>query len=84
MFLRNYVEFHTGTRLFTKIYGRCRIPFFLQELSESSRCDLSRTIIYQSIEHGNDLTCHTEPVVLFLVLRKNNFSPQQGQRRAKF
>ena len=57
---------------------------FLQELSESSRCDLSRTMVYQSINHGNDLTCHAEPVVLFLVLRKNNFSPQHGQRRTKF
>ena len=41
-------------------------------------------MVYHSIDHGNDLTCHAEPVVLFLVFRKNNFSPQHGQRRTKF
>ena len=46
--------------------------------------DWSRTMVYHSIDHGNDLTCHAEPVVLFLVFRKNNFSPQHGQRRTKF
>ena len=38
-------------------------------------------MIYDSIDHGNDETCHTLPVVLFLVFRKNNFTPQHGQRK---
>ena len=36
------------------------------------------------IDHGNDITCHVVPVVLFLVFRKNNFTPQHGQRKTKF
>ena len=32
----------------------------------------------------NDVTCHAVPVVLFLVVRKNNFTPQHGQGRTKF
>ena len=36
------------------------------------------------IDHGNDITCQAVQVVLFLVFRKNNFTPQHGQRRTKF
>ena len=57
---------------------------FLQELSESSRADWSSVMVYDSIDHENDETYHAAPVVLFLVFRKNNFTPQHGQRRAKF
>ena len=32
----------------------------------------------------NDVTCYAVPVVLFLVFRKNNFTPQHGQGRTKF
>ena len=32
----------------------------------------------------NDVTCYAVPVVLFLVFRKNNFTPQHGQGRNKF
>ena len=31
---------------------------------------------YKSTDHGNDVTSHAVPVVLFLVFRKNNFTPQ--------
>ena len=31
---------------------------------------------YESTDHGNDVTSHAVPVVLFLVFRKNNFTPQ--------
>ena len=27
-------------------------------------------MVYESIDHGNDVTCHAVPVVLFLVSRK--------------
>ena len=27
-------------------------------------------MVYESIDHGNDVTCHEVPVVLFLVFRK--------------
>ena len=27
-------------------------------------------MVYESIDHGNDVTCHAVPVVLFLVFRK--------------
>ena len=27
-------------------------------------------MVYESIDHGNDVTCHAVPVVLFLALRK--------------
>ena len=27
-------------------------------------------MVYKSIDHGNDVTCHTVPVVSFLVFRK--------------
>ena len=57
---------------------------FLQKLSESSRVDWSRVMVYDSIDRGNDETCQAVPVVLFLVFRKNNFTPQHGQRRTKF
>ena len=36
---------------------------------------------YESIVHGNDVTCYAVPVVLLLVCRKNNFTPQHGQRK---
>ena len=26
--------------------------------------------VYESIDHGSDVTCHAVPVVLFLVFRK--------------
>ena len=45
----------------------------LQQLSESSRADWSRAImVYESIDHRNDVTCHAVPVVLFLVFRKKS------------
>ena len=40
-------------------------------------------MVYESIDHGNNVTCHAMPVVLFLVFRKNNFTPQHGKRRTK-
>ena len=27
-------------------------------------------MVYEGIDHGNDVTCHAVPVVLFLVFRK--------------
>ena len=39
-------------------------------MSESSRADWSRAMVYESIDHGNDVTCHAVPVVLFLSFRK--------------
>ena len=33
-------------------------------------------MVYESVDYGNDVKCHTGPVVLFLVFRKNNFTPQ--------
>ena len=39
-------------------------------LSESSRADWSRAMVYESVDHRNDVTCHAVPVVLFLVFRK--------------
>ena len=43
-------------------------PFsFLQEQSKSSCADWLRAMVYESIDHGNHITCHTVPVVLFLV-----------------
>ena len=38
--------------------------------SESSRADWSRAMVYESVDHRNDVTCHAVPVVLFLVFRK--------------
>ena len=38
---------------------------------KSSRVDSSRAMVYESIDHGNDVTCHAVPVVLFLVFSKN-------------
>ena len=59
---------------FSKALASCSQPlpytFFLQKLSESSRADWSRAMVYESIDHGNDVTCHAMPVVLFLVFRK--------------
>ena len=43
---------------------------FLQYLSEYSRADWSRAIVYESIDHGNDVTCQAVPVVLFLFFVK--------------
>ena len=40
-------------------------------------------MVYESIDHGNDVTCQAVPVVLVLVFHKNNFTPQKGQRRTK-
>ena len=40
-------------------------------MSESSRADWARAMVYERIDHGNDVTCHALPVVLFLVFRKN-------------
>ena len=40
--------------------------YFLQSLSESSRADWSRSMVYESIDHGNEVTCQAVPVVLFL------------------
>ena len=45
---------------------------FLQYLSEYSRADWSRAIVYESIDHGNDVTCQAVPVVLFLFFVKKN------------
>ena len=33
--------------------------YFMIKLSKSSQADWSRAIIYESIDHGNDVTCHT-------------------------
>ena len=59
---------------FSKALASCSQPlpytFFLQKLSESSCADWSRAMVYESIDHGNDITCHAMPVVLFLVFRK--------------
>ena len=41
-------------------------------------------MVYESMDHESDITCHAVPVVLFLVFRKNIFSPQHGQRRPNF
>ena len=50
----------------------------------------SRAMVYESIDHRDDVTCHAVPVVLFLVFRKkkinvivkkalqNNHSPAAG------
>ena len=37
--------------------------------SESSRADWSTAMVYESVDHRNDVTCHAVPVVLFLVFR---------------
>ena len=37
----------------------------LQYLSESSRADWSRAMVYESIDHENDVTRDAVPVVLF-------------------
>ena len=29
-------------------------------------------MVYEGIDHGNDVTCHAVPVVLFLVFRIKN------------
>ena len=29
-------------------------------------------MVYESIDHGNDVTCHALPIVLFLAFRKKN------------
>ena len=42
----------------------------LQQLSKSSGADWSRAKVYENKDHGHDITCHTVPVVLFLVFRK--------------
>ena len=34
------------------------------------RADWSRAMVYESIDHGNDVTCHAMPIVLFLAFRK--------------
>ena len=39
-------------------------------MSESLRADWSRAMVYKSIDHGNDITCHAVRVVLFF--RKTN------------
>ena len=36
------------------------------------RADWSRAKVYESIDHGNDVTCHAVPVVLFLAFCKKN------------
>ena len=51
---------------------------------KSSHADWSRAMVYESIDQENEVTCHGAPVVLFFVFRKNNFTPQHGQRRTKF
>ena len=33
--------------------------------SESSRADWSRAMVYESVDHRNDVTRHAVPVVLF-------------------
>ena len=40
-------------------------------------------MVYESKDHGNDVTCQAVPVVFVLVFHKNNFTPQHGQRRTK-
>ena len=57
---------------------------FFTTTERSSHADWSRAVVYESVDYGNDVTCHTVPVVSFLVFRKNNFTPQHGQRRTKF
>ena len=39
-------------------------------MSESSRADWSRAMVYESVDHGNEARSHAVPVVLFLVFRK--------------
>ena len=39
-------------------------------MSESSRADWSRAMVYESVDHGNEVRSHAVPVVLFLVFRK--------------
>ena len=34
------------------------------------RADWSRAMVYESKDHGNDVTCHAVSVVLFFVFRK--------------
>ena len=43
---------------------------FLRQVTESSRADWSRAMVYKSIDRGNDVKSHLVPVVLFLVFRK--------------
>ena len=43
---------------------------FLRQVSESSRADWSRAMVYKNIDRGNDVKSHVVPVVLFLVFRK--------------
>ena len=42
----------------------------LDKLSESSRADWSIAMVYESINHGNDVTCHAVPVVFFFRIKK--------------
>ena len=56
----------------------------LQYLSESSLADWSRAMVYESIDHGNDVTCHAVPVVLILVFSKNKIMLLQKTNRPQF
>ena len=42
--------------------------FFIFLMSESPRANWSRAMVYESIDHGNDVTCHAVLVVLQVVL----------------
>ena len=45
-------------------------PTFYNKVSESSLAEWSRAMVYESIDHGNDVTCHAVLAVLFLVFSK--------------
>ena len=51
-------------------YGENSASFFPIAEGILARRYWSRAMVYESIDHGNDVTCHAEPVVLFLVFRK--------------
>ena len=40
-------------------------------------------MVYESKDHGNDVTCQAVPVVFVLVFHKNNFTPGQRSKRTK-
>ena len=41
-------------------------------------------MVYQSIDHGNDVTCHAMPVVLSLVFRKKKTNVIVKTNRPQF
>ena len=74
--------YHGNKRKTTSLLYRYNSYF--KKLTESLRSDWSTAMVYESIDHGNDVTCHAVLVVSFLVFRKNNFTPQHGLRRTTF